>query len=221
MGRKLTVYHGSPFVIDEPIFGEGNPGNDFGPGFYCTERKGVAQQWACAEETDGYVNQYELDMGGLSVLDLSGQEYTILHWLAILLDNRKFVLEESALPGRQYLLDNYLPDYRNVDIIRGCRADEPYFSYASAFLNNQLTYKELGRIVAMEPQDEQVVLASPKALEHLIFEGADFVPVDSGYSQKIMRGAWMMKNRKMWLERSGLPTYMKDIVRRGKKTDGI
>ena len=34
---KLTIYHGSPVIIEKPQFGVGNPNNDYGLGFYCTE----------------------------------------------------------------------------------------------------------------------------------------------------------------------------------------
>ena len=50
---KLTVYHGSPVIIEKPQFGVGNPNNDYGLGFYCTETLDLAKEWACSAETDG------------------------------------------------------------------------------------------------------------------------------------------------------------------------
>ena len=87
---KLILYHGSPKVIEQPQFGFGNPKNDYGLGFYCTESPELAKEWACSVETDGYANKYELDMQGLSVLSLTGGDYHILNWLSVLLENRTF-----------------------------------------------------------------------------------------------------------------------------------
>ena len=37
MGGKLTIYHGSQKLIQQPVYGAGNVRNDYGLGFYCTE----------------------------------------------------------------------------------------------------------------------------------------------------------------------------------------
>lgn len=87
---KRILYHGSPDIIQAPVFGKGKSYNDYGKGFYCTEHLELAKEWACTENTDGYVNKYEVDTAGLSVLNLSSSEYTILHWLALLMKYRKF-----------------------------------------------------------------------------------------------------------------------------------
>ena len=34
---KLILYHGSPEIIQTPVFGKGKSYNDYGRGFYCTE----------------------------------------------------------------------------------------------------------------------------------------------------------------------------------------
>ena len=68
MANKITVYHGSPKMIEKPVFGAGNPQNDYGLGFYCTESLELAKEWACSVETDGFANQYTLDLKDLSVL---------------------------------------------------------------------------------------------------------------------------------------------------------
>lgn len=76
--NELTLYHGSQKIIRTPVFGEGNPRNDYGLGFYCTESLELAKEWACTEESSGYANAYHFDMTDLSVLNLSGEEYNIL-----------------------------------------------------------------------------------------------------------------------------------------------
>lgn len=44
---KLIIYHGSPEIIEKPVFGKGKPYNDYGMGFYCTEHLELAKEWAC------------------------------------------------------------------------------------------------------------------------------------------------------------------------------
>ena len=44
MNKKLTIYHGSTQVIETPMFGAGNPRNDYGLGFYCTENIELAKE---------------------------------------------------------------------------------------------------------------------------------------------------------------------------------
>ena len=137
---KLKLYHGSANIIEKPELGLGNAKNDYGLGFYCTEHIELAKEWACAENRDGFANEYELEMDGLTVLNLSEAEYHILNWLAILLENRTFVIERG-LPSaaKEYILSEFLPDYKRADVIRGYRADDSYFSFASAFLNNTIS----------------------------------------------------------------------------------
>ena len=65
---KIILYHGSPGIIEQPVFGKGKTYNDYGRGFYCTEHIELAKEWACTEGTDGYANQYELDTDRKSVV---------------------------------------------------------------------------------------------------------------------------------------------------------
>lgn len=62
---KLILFHGSPEIIQIPIYGKGKSYNDYGIGFYCTEHLELAKEWACTENTDGYANKYEMDTEGL------------------------------------------------------------------------------------------------------------------------------------------------------------
>ena len=39
----MIIYHGSENIIYTPVFGGGNPGNDYGRGFYCTEDKELSK----------------------------------------------------------------------------------------------------------------------------------------------------------------------------------
>ena len=130
MKDKIIVYHGSPHIVERPVFGAGNPYNDYGLGFYCTESIDLAKEWACSLDTDGYANQYILDMNGLSVLSLTEGNYNILNWLCILLENRQFkVIGDIAKQEKEYIFEHFTVDYKKYDIIKGYRADDSYFSF--------------------------------------------------------------------------------------------
>ena len=166
----IDIYHGSANIIKQPAFGAGKLYNDYGRGFYCTEHIELAKEWACSSGSDGYANHYQLDLRGLTVLNLNGQEYNILNWLAILLENRKFNVAEG-LPQRSkaYLLEHFKVDYKKFDIIVGYRANDSYFSYAGDFVNGTLSLSDLSEAMRLGKLGEQVVLKSRKAFEALTF----------------------------------------------------
>ena len=86
----MDIYHGSPLIIEVPEFGKGNPMNDYGLGFYCTEDIELAKEWACKTPKDGFANKYSIDKTELDILNLTSGDWHILNWLAILLENRSF-----------------------------------------------------------------------------------------------------------------------------------
>lgn len=180
----IDIYHGSPNVIEQPVFGEGKIHNDYGRGFYCTEHAELAKEWACSSDNDGYANHYQLDMTGLSVLNLNGPEYNILNWLAILLENRKFNVAEG-LPQRAkaYIMDNFKVDYKKYDIIIGYRANDSYFSYAGDFVNGTLSLSDLSEAMRLGKLVEQVVLKSKKVFEALKFVEAIKAPREEYFAK--------------------------------------
>lgn len=173
-----TLYHGSKLIIQHPSFGKGNPENDYGLGFYCTRELELAKEWACAEEDDGFANRYQFETEGLSCLHLNNEGYHILNWLAILLENRRFDLSSPvSVRARQYILDTFLPDYKDYDLMEGYRADDSYFSFSRAFLANGITLGQLRRAMRLGKLGEQVVLRTPAAFDALSFVEA--IPVDA------------------------------------------
>lgn len=219
---KLTVYHGSSVIIEKPQFGVGNPNNDYGLGFYCTETLDLAKEWACSAETDGYANKYILDMSGLSVLSLTGGEYHILNWLAVLLENRKFRLGgDVARQARAYIFENFGIDYKKYDVIKGYRADDSYFSFASAFLNNTISLSRLERAMVLGKLGEQVVAVSQKAFDAISFEEAIAVPREIYYPKKLARDTDAREDFQKEKSRGSIltETYILDIIRQGWKND--
>ena len=90
MEKRMTIYHGSEEIIEHPVFGAGRKNNDFGVGFYCTEDKDLAKEWAVSSLHDGFANRYTLDTEYLNILHLNSAEYTILNWIAVLVEHRLF-----------------------------------------------------------------------------------------------------------------------------------
>lgn len=176
--ESVTLYHGSTKVIEKPVLGLGNPKNDYGLGFYCTENLELAKEWASTERSDGFANSYEIGFEGLNILYLNKAPYHILNWLSILLQNRTFVISQG-LPSeaKTYLLDNFLPEYKPYDLIIGYRADDSYFSFANAFLNNTISLEQLRKAMFLGKLGEQVVLKSEEAFYRLVFK--ESIPVDS------------------------------------------
>ncbi len=174
----MILYHGSPQIVKEPKLAMGKPHNDYGQGFYCTENPEIAMEWACQSRRNGYSNRYRLDTGGLKIMRITGEEYSILNWIAILLKNREFDINMPvAVSSKEYLLANFLPDTEDADVIIGYRADDSYFSLAAGFINNTVSLEELNKAMKLGTAGEQVVLASEKAFRNLSFlgyEAADY-----------------------------------------------
>ena len=216
MASKSVLYHGSRYIIQKPVYGEGNPHNDYGLGFYCAHEIDLAKEWACAEESGGYANQYELDMSGLSIMRLSGGDYSILNWLAVLLDNRTFrVSNDISREGRAFLLERFLPDITGYDIIIGYRADDSYFAFANAFLNNALSLEQLEKAMYLGKLGEQTVLKSEKAFKRINFIRAHSAEREIYYP---MRSARDREARALYRSEYGSrriddSIYLMDVIR--------
>lgn len=165
---KKTLYHGSEFKIEKPLFGAGNVANDYGLGFYCTEQLELAYEWAVDDLRDGFANVYELETDGLDILDLNGTEYCELHWLAVLLENRTFdMVSPLAAEARDYLLTNFLPNYQERDVIVGYRADDSYFAYAQDFITGGISLRQLSNAMKLGKLGLQFVVKSERAFGRL------------------------------------------------------
>ena len=216
MPTSLTLYHGSPHIIQTPTFGAGNPHNDYGLGFYCTQSPELAMEWACSADAGGYANRYVFDIEGLLVLNLSDGTYHILNWLSIL-----DISSDVAALGREYLARTFLPDYQDHDVIIGYRADDSYFSFASAFLNNTISLEQLEKAMYLGKLGEQVVLKSERAFSRLSFEEA--IPAERTiyYPKRVARDnearAAFRSQRRVVPHQSAV--YLIDILRGGWQND--
>jgi hypothetical protein len=183
-----NIYHGSTDIIEKPIFGFGKTYNDYGLGFYCTEAIEMAKEWGVSRDKDGYANIYEIETDGLKVLDLNDEQYCVLHWISILLENREFdILSSLAMEAKEYILDNFKVDYENVDVIIGYRADDSYFAFAQDFINGTISYRQLGNALRLGKLGQQFVLKSKKAFDRVKFVDYEIAQSKEWFLKKYSR----------------------------------
>lgn len=167
-----TIYHGSERIIKKPMYGCGKNHNDYGLGFYCTEILSMAKEWGVSQDNNGYANIYQIETSGLSILNLNSSDFTVLHWLSILLENRIFdITNPLAQEAKEYLQTNFIVPYKEFDIIIGYRADDSYFSFAQDFINGAISVRQLGNAMKLGNLGTQFVLKSQKAFEALEYKG--------------------------------------------------
>lgn len=208
--KKLELLHGSDHVIEEPKLSDGKLNNDYGQGFYCTEDSAMAKEWACKNNTDGFVNKYILDLDSLKVLNLLDGDYNILHWMALLLKNRAFRLSnEIAIDAREYIIDNFLIDLSDYDVVIGYRADDSYFSFAESFVQNGLSLRSLNEALRLGKLGAQVVLVSEKAFENLAFAGEDIADKNIYYPKFVDRDSGAREAYRNEIRKR--PSYKDDI----------
>lgn len=207
---KIILLHGTDHIIEEPDINIGNEHNDYGKGFYCTKAEEMAKEWACKQNTDGFVNRYEFNTDGLKILDLTDGQHTVLNWIAILLKYRTFKLSsEIAIDARDYIIEHYSVNISDYDVVIGYRADDSYFQYAESFVSNGLPLRSLNKALKLGKLGEQTVLVSQKAFDQIKFIDAAPVSKDEYYPKFIDRDSSARKAFKQEIKKS--KAYRDDI----------
>ena len=184
----MKIFHGSEQIIAKPEFGKGSSKNDYGRGFYCTNDRDLAGEWACKSGNDGFINKYSFNMDDLLVCNLNSGEYSLLNWLAILTKNRGYWQKKSiAEDAKDFLQEKYYVDTSDFDVIVGYRADDSYFSFVQDFIMGTISYQKLARAMQLGKLGEQVMLKSPKAFERIKYIESDPALADIFYMKKKMR----------------------------------
>ena len=217
----MIIYHGSKDIIEKPEFGKGNKKNDYGLGFYCTENVELAKEWACSNnETNGYANQYEIDLSDYKVLDLRDEKYSILNWMALLLKFRTFdVNTPISAQAKEYILENFYVNVEEYDVIIGYRADDSYFSFAKDFINNTISVEQLAEAMRLGELGIQIVLKSKRAFDTVKYISYELAECKEYYVKRVSRDK---KARETYLSgqrqnsaHDGL--FVIDIIRKGLK----
>ena len=216
----MIVYHGSERIIEKPVYNGSKRTNDYGYGFYTTADIELAKEWACANGHDGFANCYELDLTGLSVLNLNSPDYCILNWLAILTKFRSYWQKNSiAEEAKAYLQENFFVDPSGFDVIIGYRADDSYFSFAQDFIAGTISLSKLSEAMRLGKLGEQIVLKSQKSFSHIVFTNADPAVADTYYEKKNARDAEARRAYRNTKSASDSinELFMIDIMREGIK----
>ena len=212
---NMILYHGSPEIVRKPEYGKGKPYNDYGRGFYCTENLDLAREWACGENVDGFVNRYEIDPAELKILRLSSGDYTILHWLALLMKYRRIRISGPIMrQGMEWLTAHFLPEIDRFDAIIGYRADDSYFSFARAFVNNEISLHQLSYAMKLGELGEQFVLKSEKAFSVIRFISSEAVSNATYFPRRKQRDDAARAAFREELDRDDLNgLFIRDIIR--------
>lgn len=220
MERIITLYHGSEQLIEEPIFGKGKGNNDFGLGFYCTESEDLAKEWAVSSLRNGFANRYTLDTEYLNILNLNSPDFTILNWIAVLVEHRLFSIKTPvARRAKRYLVENFSVNVNAFDVITGYRADDSYFDYAESFLNNGITVEQLARAMRLGKLGEQIVLKSRFAFSKLHYEGFEVADRETYFCLRKARNDEANRVYMEMLEEESDGLYIQDIMRGGIQND--
>ena len=220
MEKKITLFHGSEKVIEHPVFGAGKKHNDFGLGFYCTESEALAKEWAVSSLRDGFANRYTLDTEYLRVLHLNSPDYTILNWIAVLVEHRLFSIKTPvARRAKQYLIDNFGVNVNAYDLIIGYRADDSYFDFAASFLNNGISVQQLANAMRLGKLGEQIVIKSKYAFSLLHYDGFSIAEKEKYYVRRKARNDEADQLYSDILEEETDGLYILDIIRGGIQND--
>lgn len=220
MERIITLYHGSEQLIEEPTFGKGKLNNDFGLGFYCTESEDLAKEWAVSSLRNGFANRYTLGTEYLNVLNLNSPDFTILNWIAVLVEHRLFSIKTPvARRAKRYLVENFSVNVNAFDMVTGYRADDFYFDYAESFLNNGITVEQLARAMRLGKLGEQIVLKSRFAFSKLHYEGFEVADRETYFCLRKARNDEANRIYMEMLEEESDGLYIQDIMRGGIQND--
>ena len=220
MDKIMTIYHGSEQIVEVPTYGLGRKNNDFGLGFYCTESEELAKEWAVSSIRSGFSNRYTLDTEYLNILNLNSPDYTILNWIAVLVEHRLFSIKTPvARRAKRYLIDNFGVNVNAFDLITGYRADDSYFDYAESFLNNGISVEQLARAMRLGKLGEQIVIKSKFAFSLLKYEGFDIAEKEKYYVLRKARDDEANQTYLEMLEEEGDGLYIQDIMRGGITND--
>lgn len=164
---KITLYHGSPNEVVEPRYGLGNDKHDYGRGFYLTDDVDLAKEWAVChpDQANGWVHAYELDMGGLRILDF--QQHDTLTWLAELMKHRDASDSKRYRMLAAQFIKKYGVDTSDFDVIKGWRANASYFFIAREFVRDNVDIDILEELLSLGGLGIQYCIKSKRAYSQL------------------------------------------------------
>lgn len=209
----MKLFHGSDKEINEPLYGIGRKDCDYGSGFYLCDEFDSASLWAGQYQNGGYVNEYQLDLSSLRVKWLNHHSNDdILHWAALLCSNR---IDQNTLRERReeiaFLIRHYSISLDDCDVIVGYRADDSYYNYTKAFLEDDLPLELLKLAMESGKLGLQYVLHSKQAFDAIVFEKSSRVSHNDRYS--LLETKANREFNELMKSRTPNMTYLRDIIR--------
>ncbi len=157
--NRIRLYHTGYQEIPQPDVRYGRRNADFGQGFYTTRDEEFAKRWA--KEQKGmqvFMNTYELDLSGLSVLTLERDD----RWFDYVFRNRAG--KEDLHPG--------------IDVITGPIANDTLFDTLGILTSGLLPPEKALKLMMIGPSYVQTVLKTEKAASHLVWLGSKVLAPD-------------------------------------------
>ncbi len=147
---------------------------------------------------------------------MSSKEYSILNWITILLENRIVNLSTPIQKrAKEYLIENYMINYKDYDLIYGYRADDSYFMYARSFISNEISLNQLELAMKLGNLGYQYCLKSKIAFDNLKFNDAEIITNNIYYPKKQNRDQKAKNDFFKELENDDLNgIFIKDIIQR-------
>ncbi len=144
---KMTIYHGSYTVVEQPKIIKGKNTKDFGTGFYCTVIREQAERWAKRYDK-GIVNIYTVRMN----MDLKILEFKEMseEWLDFIINCRHGLTH----------------DY---DIVIGAMANDQIYNYIADYIDGIITREQFWVLARFKYPTHQINFCSTAALNCLEF----------------------------------------------------
>ena len=137
-----------------------------------------------------------------------------------MVEHRLFSIKTPvARRAKQYLIEHFGINVNAYDLITGYRADDSYFDYAEAFLNNAITLEQLSMAMQLGRLGEQVVIKSKFAFSKIRFEGFEAAEKDRYYVLRKARDNEANKAYLDILDEDSDGLYIQDIIRGSVSND--
>ena len=211
----MKLYYGSQTAFQNPTFGQGNPNNDYGLGFYLTQEKRLAELWAGQYPNGGYAISFSLKMNDLRVLRLDDSSAeSILRWIALLTKYRFSYVRRIEYQQTIDWLNRHFPTaVDDYDVIVGYRADDAYFNYSLGFVSGSISLETLSLAMKLGNLGLQYVLKSREAFSRLEYISCEAVAYSDEY--KAMRERTLEEyHRLVSLEDPFGNTFIGEIMKR-------
>ena len=167
----MKLYYGSKTLLQQPVYGEGNPTNDYGLGFYLTNDQNLADLWACQYPEGGFTITYSINIRNLNILQLSDvSEESVLKWITLLVKHRfsyQQIIENKQVID--WLISHFDVAINQYDMIVGYRADDSYFNYSIGFVTGAISLETLTKAMKLGKLGLQYVLISKKSFREIQF----------------------------------------------------